>query len=104
MNEQLLLSLSTPDDVASTLAARARTLRLEQGWKRSTLAERAGVSTASLRRFETTGKASLDLVLRVAFALGRLSEFEGVLQAPPVTSIADLEGRSTRTVPKRGRK
>jgi len=101
--EGLLLSLATPGEVASTLAARIRELRLEQGWKRSTLAERAGVTVASLRRFETTGKASLDLVLRVALALGRLREFEELLQPAPFTSIADLERRSSRKVRRRGR-
>lgn len=102
--EGLLLSLTTPSEVAATLATRIRELRLEQNWKRKTLAERAGVTTASLRRFETTGKASLELVLRVALALGRLSEFEDILQPAPYKSIADFERRSSQKTRRRGRK
>lgn len=104
MVQPLLLSLTTPAELAATLAGRLRTLRLEQGWKRDTLAERAGVSPSSLRRFETTGKGSFDLVLRVAFALGRLRDVEEVFLPTPVSSIAELERRHQRRVPKRGRK
>jgi len=64
------------------LGEKVKALRLAAGWKRVTLARRAGVTESSLKRFERTGKASLELVLRAAFALGRLGEFGGLL-APP---------------------
>ena len=103
MPQPLLLSLTIPAELAVTLAERLRTLRLEFGWKRDTLAERAGVTVSSLRRFEATGKGSFDLVLRVAFALGRLRDLEEIFQPPPVSSIAELERRCNRPVRKRGR-
>ena len=40
-------SLRTPEQVRQSLAARAKALRLAKGWKRTTLAERSGVSLAS---------------------------------------------------------
>ena len=101
--ESPLLTLFTPSEVADLLAERARTLRLSKAWTRSTLAERAGVSSSSLKRFERTGKASLELVLRVAHALGRLEDFGELLLPPPARSIAELEEQSGRPVPKRGR-
>ena len=101
--EMPLLNLCTPSDVAELLAKRARTLRLTEQWTRSTLAERAGISTASLKRFERTGKASLELLLRVAHALGRLEEFGELLLPPRARSIAELEAQRERSVPKRGR-
>ena len=52
------------------------------GWTRDTLANRAGISTYSLKRFETTGKASLELVLKAVYALGTLEEFGKLLQPP----------------------
>lgn len=93
--------LTGPADVARVLADRAKALRLARGWTQPTLAQRAGVTTASYRRFETTGKASLELVLKVAHTLGRLDEFADLLKPPPASSIDDL---AERTAPKPRRK
>ena len=89
--------------MGSLLGDRAKALRLGRGWTRETLASRAGVSASSLKRFETTGKASLKLVLKVASALGRLDEFGRLLQPPPARSIEELERRAAKPIPKRGR-
>lgn len=70
-------------------------------WKQSTLAERAGVSLASLRRFEQTGQISLSSLLRLSFVLGRLSDYDALLRLPPAESIAALEARAA--VPRRKR-
>ena len=92
-----------PAELGKSLADRARELRLLKGWTRETLARRAGVSAASLKRFETTGKASLELVLKVAHALARLAEFNKLLQPPPAQSIEELEERTAKAGRKRGR-
>jgi len=63
---------------------------------------RAGVTTASYRRFETTGKASLELLLQVTHALGRLDEFADLLKPPTASSIDELAAR-TAVKPKRKR-
>lgn len=97
------LTLTGPAEMAKSLADRTRALRLLNGWTQRTLAERAGVTTASYRRFETTGKASLELVLKVAHALARLDEFDQLLQPPPARSIRELEQRTAGPTPKRGR-
>jgi HTH-type transcriptional regulator/antitoxin HipB len=96
-------SLTTPEQVSQTLAARIRALRLARGWKQSTLAKRSGVSLASLRRFEESGKVSLQSLLKLAFALNRLDDFDGLLQPPPASSIAELEAAEKRPPRKRGR-
>ena len=98
-----LLSLLSPAEMGKSLADRAKALRLIKGWTRDTLAGRAGVSPASLKRFETTGKASLELVLKVAHALARMEEFSNLLQPPAARSIEELERRATKPIPKRGR-
>ena len=85
------------------LAERVRTLRLLRGWTRNTLAQRAGVSAASLKRFESSGRASLALVLKVAHALARLDEFNRLFQPPPARSIEELERRAAQPVRRRGR-
>ncbi len=86
------------------LAVRVRRLRLDRNWTRATLAERAGVTLASLRRFETTGKASLELVLKVAHALDRLHELSSLFHPPRARSLAELEQRSAAPERKRGRR
>ena len=98
-----MLTLLQPGQMCMRLADRVRTLRLGKDWTRDTLALRAGVSSASLRRFETTGKASFELVLKVACALGRLDEFGKLFSPPPARSIEELERRAAKPGPKRGR-
>jgi transcriptional regulator with XRE-family HTH domain len=96
-------SLETPERVSRKLADRAKALRLARGWKRSTLAERSGVSLASLRRFEESGKVSLQNLLEIAFALNRLDDFDSLLQPPRAASLAELEAAEKQPVRKRGR-
>jgi len=99
------LSLVGPAEMGKLLADRAKALRLFKGWTRNTLAQRAGVTAASLKRFETTGLASLELVLKVAHSLARLEEFNRLLQPPAAQSIEELEQLAAHLKPtrKRGR-
>src|SRR5579862_6187104 len=97
------LSMLDPAEMGKSLAVRAKALRLLKSWTRNTLAARAGVTAASLKRFETTGQASLALVLKVAHALAKLDEFNALLQPPPAQSIEELERRAAKPIPKRGR-
>jgi transcriptional regulator with XRE-family HTH domain len=96
-------SLMLPGDAARLLSERVKALRLLRGWKRTTLAERAGVSAASLKRFESTGLVSLESLLKLAHTLGRLPEFAELLRPPEAQSIAELEERYSRPMRKRGR-
>jgi transcriptional regulator with XRE-family HTH domain len=98
------LTLSGPTEVAKALAARTKAHRLLRGWTQNTLAQRAGVTTASYRRFERSGKASLELVLKVAHVLARLNEFDQLFQPPPARSIEELEQQTAKPARKRGRK
>ena len=98
------VNIVMPEELSIQLGARAKALRLLAGWKRTTLAARAGVTSASLRRFEQTGKASLALVMKVVLALGRLDEFAGLLKPPPARSLDELEDRLARPGRKRGTK
>jgi transcriptional regulator with XRE-family HTH domain len=97
-------NLLTPEDTAYQLAKKVRALRLARNWKQATLAERSGVTLASLRRFERTGQASLQNLLKLVFAMGRLDEFEPLLQPPDAGSITELEAAHKVHTPKRGSK
>jgi len=69
----------TPQDVKKTLAERHRVLRKQLKMSQEEMAERSGVSLGSLKRFEVTGKISLDSLLKLTHLLGRLNEFDNLL-------------------------
>lgn len=97
-----VFALHTPEDVSRQLAERIKALRLGRNWKRATLAERSGVSEASLKRFERTGHVSLENLLKLAFTLDRLEELTSLFAPAPASSIQELEA-SQHNAPKRGR-
>ena len=63
-------SILTPNEMEKLLAERFKVLRLQAGLKRTTLAQRAGVTVASLKRFETSGRIFLKNLLRLAHTVG----------------------------------
>ena len=69
----------TPSEVSQALAERHRTLRKQLKMSQEEMAERSGVSLGSLKRFENTGKISLDSLLKLMHLLGRLNEFNNLL-------------------------
>jgi transcriptional regulator with XRE-family HTH domain len=64
---------------------------LQHNMRQVTLAERSGVSLASLKRFELTGQVSLSSLLKIANALGCLDDFSALFLPKPATTISDLE-------------
>lgn len=102
MKENNPYQLQTPEEVSVKLAQKIRALRLRQKWKQSTLAERSGVSIASLRRFEQTGLISLQNLLRLSCALGCLDDFNSIFTPPKANSIRELEALSVTPTSKRG--
>jgi len=82
------LSLITPRDISLEIAADLKRIRLEvYQWKRDTLAEKSGVPSSTIKRFETTGEVSLRQLLRLVFVLGYLDRMEGLFHT-------DVEGMS----------
>jgi len=94
--------LYTPEEVSLRLAEHVKRLRLKHKWKQSTLAERAGVSLPTLRRFEQTGLISLKHLLRLAFTLGRLDDFLSLLEPSAAGSIKEMERIAAANERKRG--
>jgi transcriptional regulator with XRE-family HTH domain len=84
---------------AVTLAAlgeRARQLRILRNLRQAELAARAGVGVATVHRFEKSGTASLENVLRIATALGAEADFEKLFEAPPYSSLDDALARDEK--------
>lgn len=58
------------------IRTRLRQLRLLDNLSQEGLAERAGISYGSLKRFERTGQISLESLLKLSLALDVLEEFD----------------------------
>jgi transcriptional regulator with XRE-family HTH domain len=79
---------STPLEVSKALAEKHRTLRKQLKMSQEEMADRSGVSLGSLKRFENTGKISLDSFLKLMHLLGRLNEFDNLLL--PKENLGDI--------------
>ena len=58
-----------------------------RGLRQEELATRAGVGVATVHRFEKTGAASIESVLRIATVLNAEGIFDRLFEAPPYASL-----------------
>ncbi len=80
----------SPPEICQSVAARAREARLAADLSQAGLAERAGVSLGSLKRFERTGAASFEAVVRIAVALRLEAGFEELFRLPRFASLDEV--------------
>jgi len=57
----------------------------------ASLADKSGVTQASIKRFETSGEVSLANLLNIAFALNCTREFDALFDPVAPNSIAELQ-------------
>lgn len=94
--KKLLFDLSefvdvlTPQAEAMKLAERFARRRKEKKLSQKRAAQTAGVSYSSLRRFERSGEISLCSLLKLAYAIGYLEDFEKVFAATAITDLMEL--------------
>lgn len=62
------------------LAQRSRDLRKANKLSQQELADRSGVSLGSLKRFESTGKISLESLVKIMVAMARSSELDDLMR------------------------
>ena len=87
----LSINEKTPAELFREIALRARDQRLKRKLTQEGLAQRAGISLGSLKRFERSGQVSFLGLLKIAFALDCMKEFEALFSAPmAVRNLADL--------------
>lgn len=80
---------NSPKDISKGIAKKHRLIRKKKGFSQLELAERSGVSFGSVKRFEQTGKISLESLLKLLFVLGKLHEFETILN--PIEDLNHIE-------------
>ncbi|MBL4706433.1 MAG: helix-turn-helix transcriptional regulator [Flavobacteriales bacterium] len=67
-------------EVLLLMAKKIRAIRTEKRMTQESLSNKSGVAYASIRKFESTGLISFISLLKICKALGRLDEFESILQ------------------------
>jgi transcriptional regulator with XRE-family HTH domain len=80
----------SPGDLVRDTAQKARARRLAANLSQEGLAARAGMSVASLKRFERTGQIAFGSLVRLAFALGAETEFDALFPRAKYASIDDV--------------
>jgi len=89
------------EETLRALGQRARHLRLMRKLRQVELAGRAGVGVATIHRFEKTGMASIENVLRIATALSAEATFDKLFEAPAYRSIDEALARPEVTTRQR---
>lgn len=93
----------TPSEVAKHIAASAKKKRLSLNLSQHSLSERSGVSLSVLKKFERTGKISLESLLKIALVLGNLSDFADAFKPIPLQMLPTLDSLLKQKTRKRGR-
>lgn len=87
---EILMNARFEDVVQRDLSKRERKLRRKMKISQQEMASRSGVSLGSIKRFEQTGEISLRSLLRIAFVLGCLDDFDQVFTRKHYRSIQDV--------------
>ena len=82
----------SPNDIMQELKIKLKKKRKQLRLTQQDLATRSGVSMGSVKRFEGSGQISLESLLKLAFVLECLGDFEKVCEAKEIMpkSIEDL--------------
>lgn len=81
----------TIQSVTEQLVEREKQRRKKMHLSQRDLANKSGVSYASIRRFENLGEISFNSLLKIANALDCLEEFNSVFKMPVVKSLKDYD-------------
>ena len=88
------ITFQMPDTLLKAIATQAKMQRLAANLTRRTLAEKSGIAEASIKRFETTGQISFHSLLKLAFAMNCMDDFNRLFAEKPPQTIADLQTTS----------
>ena len=86
----LSINLETPTSVLTNIKNRFKERRLQFNLTQEGLSKKSGVSLGSLKRFESSGKISLDSLLQLAVVLDCLEDFNQICK-DEITKYNSLE-------------
>jgi transcriptional regulator with XRE-family HTH domain len=96
-----MIALKTPTEALIQIAIMMRQRRLDYNITQKQLAQRADVSIATLRKFEHTGKISLESFLKLTFVLNLMEDILNALKVKSETfksmdELLEAEHKPTR--------
>ena len=100
----MFVLMMTPSEMAEHLARMTKAKRLSLNFSQQSLSDRSGVSYGVLKKFERTGRISLESLLKLALSLDALEEFYGLFKARKPEEAMSLDELMQDTTRKRGRK
>ena len=80
-----IMAFKSTSDIIQGIAARARAARIRCRYTQADLAERAGISFSTYKRFEREGQIALESLVKVAIALRMESELDQLFEKPAST-------------------
>ena len=98
------LNILTPLEFLTQIAQNAKAKRLSLNLSQHNLSLRSGVSLGSIKRFERTGKISLESLLKLALVLKSLEAFNSLFAKDSLQSLPSLDAILKQIPRKRGRK
>jgi len=93
----------THQEMSKYIAEQVKAKRLSFNFSQQSLSERSGVSLGVLKKFEQSGKISLESLLKVAFALDNLEEFKELFKQNDLENLTSLDELLKHKKRKRGR-
>ena len=95
--------MMSPHEMSVYIARQAQAKRLSLNFSQQTLSERSGVSFGVLKKFERTGRISMESLLKIALSLGSLEGFKDLFKPTPPGHFTSLDALINNKVRKRGR-
>src|SRR5450432_1363957 len=88
--------IDSPNRMAALAGSRALALRLSLNRSRESVAIAAGIGLMTLRRFELTGHATFEAVVRIAIALGDDRTIDQLFRARDFRTLDEVLAAQTR--------
>lgn len=99
-----ILSVIPPNtnDICMSIANRVKQRRLELNLTQIGLCKIANINVSSYRRFEHTGKISIESLVRIALAMKKDEDFDSLFATPIYSNIDDILNDEKRKKRQRG--
>lgn len=94
LNSKIIqLKASTYKEVCLDIARRVKQRRLELNLTQAGLASRADVNVETYRKFERTGKISLENLVKIGFVFDAIDDFEQLFLQEQFQNLDELLGK-----------
>ncbi len=90
----MIEAFETPVSVAQAVAERVKQRRTSMRLTQAELAQKAGLSLSTYRRFEQQGQIAFSGLLQIAFALDCMGDFKALFASQSWTTMDDMLAQS----------